>query len=166
MAEAQNECIPQFKLYKSRNDDINIACAWVYYPGIRSKKGPRIAKITRKLPDGKEEACYIQMRKADSTLGEHPLWKNGTIQEDIRNNRNIILLSEHYRNILGIDESEFKSGMKINIDIYEVECPLVAWIYKFKLAWQHPEVSVLISLQLSIIALFLGIICFIIPAAR
>lgn len=143
-----------FKIYKTRRCDLNFPCAWIYYPGINRKKCPRIAKISRKLPNGRRVTCYLQIRKIDSTICDHPFWKNKCIQDDIKQRRNIILLSEHYRNILEIDDVQFKSCIEISINIDEAVCPVKIWFYKIFLAWQHPEASVMISLQLGILAFF------------
>lgn len=171
--------LKKFKVYKCRAIDINFPCIWVYYPEIKDKISPRIVKITRKLPDGSEKSCYVQLRRADATLaaesGKHPLWKD-YIKKDIDNKNNFILISEHYRIILGINDSEvirkinksakIDSEKNIYLTISETECPVISWYYKFLLARQHPEVSSWVSLNLGILAFFLGILGFIITICK
>ncbi|MGE9986712.1 hypothetical protein, partial [Desulfovibrio sp. SGI.169] len=93
---------PEYRVYKARRCDINLACAWISpYTNSQNLGYPRIARITRKLDDGKELYCYAQLRTIDQTVGDHFLWNI------IKNEkRKIILLSEYYINIIGIENSK------------------------------------------------------------
>ena len=146
-----------FLILQARKEDINLPCAWIRIPSRKNdvNKGP--IKITY---NGKY--CYLQCRTVDDTLDSH---KNYEMIKYNYPNKNIIFISEHYRDLLGID----KHKVTISKNIYEEseykKCKLrikypnriSKYIYFYEAAWQHPDIYAKTSIAVGVLSLFLGL---------
>lgn len=146
-----------FLILQVRKEDINLPCAWIRVPSRRNdvNKGP--IKITY---NGKH--CYLQCKTVDDTLDNH---KSYAIIKHCYPNENIIFISEHYRDILGIDKPKVTTSKNIFKELKYRKCKLSIhypnriskYIYFYEAAWQHPDIYAKISITIGVLSLFLGI---------
>lgn len=111
--------------------------------------------------------CYLQCRTFDNTYSNYTNYEN--ITEGCPKDH-VILLSEHYRDILGITKdsiTKFKNfDEQHRKKIYDIKkCKLKIsyprsriekYVYYYMAAWQHPDIYAKTSIIISILSLFLG----------
>lgn len=146
-----------FLILQARKEDINLPCAWIRIPSRENdvKKGP--IKITY---NGKY--CYLQCRAVDDTLDNHKSYK---IIKHGYPNKNIIFISEHYRDILEIDKYKVTTSKNIYEESEHKKCKLrikypnriSKYIYFYEAAWQHPDIYAKTSIVMAVLSLSLGL---------
>lgn len=141
----------EYSVYKAPRDYINYSCIWVRY--TVNRESGEIYKVERLLDKNHKKVCYVQIRDIDKSLENYINFK-----EIEKSTDNVMLISEHYRKLLGIEKSEFQNRMRIKAIIKKPSCCMYKFIFMHKLAKYHPEVATRLSLRLGYIGLFLGVI--------
>ncbi len=90
-----------FLVVQARKEDINLPSVWIRI----SQECNEFKKSPIKI-EYKGKNCYVQCRTVDQTLISHTSYQNIVY---LYKNENIIFISEHYREILGIKEEVIKS---------------------------------------------------------
>lgn len=151
-----------FLIFKAPKECITWPCAWIHPLDGNTNvyKGPIKISYNKKN-------CYLQCRTFDNTYSNYINYKNITrgYPKD-----HVILLSEHYRDILGITKDNITKSKNFDEQhhqkIYDIKkCKLKIsyprnriekYVYYYMAAWQHPDIYAKTSIIISILSLFLG----------
>lgn len=137
-----------FTIFRARKEDINFPCVWV-----KNDDNPDKSNVVC-IHNNNNNKVYAQCRIIDDTLKKDDALQQNNKEDryyKICNAKHPILISEHYRNILGINKN--------TIEDIELTYPkkYVKWLYYILTGFQHPEVYAKISITLGIISLILGV---------
>ena len=150
MIKTQRRKTKEYAIYKAPREYVNYPCIWIH-DGEERESG-QVFKVEIELEGHNKNACYVQLREVDGTiLGHKAIRKIDKIN-------NVMLISEHYRNLLGIKKSDFRNGMKINATINRPRGSISKFIFMNKLSKNHPEVATHLSLRLGHIGFMIGLI--------
>jgi len=168
----------EFYVNHSLQENFNFPCIWVYHtkpnkPDIDKYKGLTIAMVS-----SNDKSCYVQVRQADKLYlskfrnhitysGEWKIFEDAIRELEgspIRDNTQIIFLSEYYRKKLNIQKikTDVKSDDDIKSNILELEIDypksFIVYIwYALLSCLQHPEMYARIMGITAIIAFFLAL---------
>lgn len=141
----------EYRVYKAPRDYINYSCIWIR--DTVDRESGEIYKVERVLDKNHKKVCYVQIRDIDKSLENYI-----NLKEIEESTDNVMLISEHYRKLLGIKKSEFQNRMMIKAIIKKPSWGLCKFIFMHRLASYHPEVATRLSLSLGYIGFLLGII--------
>ncbi len=135
----------KYRVFKARRADIDGGFFWV--------SGEDRHPVVKLTCNGKH--CYLQCREIDGTINDHLL--SDLIRRTIKNKEDSIVISEHYRDILGIKYN--KSGE--DKPEFSITVP-VGWLAKIKYALlatkKHPDPYARYAFWLGLISVVFGYI--------
>lgn len=153
-----------FLIFQAPKECITWPCAWIHAPNDNED----VYKGAIKIAYNKKN-CYLQCKTFDNTYSNHTSYKNITegCSEDY-----VILISEHYRDILGITKHDITTSKNFNEqhrkNIYDIkkhklkisypQNKIEKYVYYYKAAWQHPDIYAKTSMAIGVLSLFFGIL--------
>lgn len=153
-----------FLIFQAPKECMSWPCAWILLASKKPEKGP-IKIIYNK------KKCFLQCRSYDFTYSNHTSHNNITIG---CSGDNVILISEHYRDILGItphdittsknfDEHHHKKKYGIKKCKLKISYPqnkVARFMYGVYAACQHPDIYAKISIYVGMVSIVLGLVSF------
>ncbi|MCI6940121.1 hypothetical protein [Desulfovibrio piger] len=151
-----------FLIFQAPKECITWPCAWIRTPNNKDiHKGPIKIAYHKKN-------CYIQCKTFDNTYSNYTSYEN--IMKGCSKDY-VILISEHYRDILGITKDDITTSKNFNeqhckniygIKKYKLKISypqnkIEKYIYHYKAAWQHPDIYAKTSMAIGVLSLFFGI---------